>query len=237
MCVRQATKNLVFLAPHLYAADARAGRVPPVAAASTAGSAPAEAQPASAQDDRPAHAILEQRDGRDGEHDSDGEGAAGAKPGLELGLEPGSAPGSEPGLGPGALSLHGLVRRMARLADDRTFPAQRARLAALRFGAALAARLGRRRVEPYLPALLRPLYRITEGAAASPDEVRRTLAVGFARFLLCPCRGTNWSAGLMSHVELHSPVALLHPCLVRADIWRCRTDSHVQIVILGFWYW
>lgn len=197
MWLRQATKNLVFLAPHLYEADARAGRVPPLAA-STASDAPAELQAASAQDDRPAHAGLEQQNGRDGERDagSDGEGAAGA--------EPGSAPGLEPGSGPGALSLHGLVRRMARLADDRTYPAQRARLAALRFGAALAARLGRGRMEPYLPALLRPLYRITEGAAASPDEVPST--PWRSSLLLsrqCTRCGTRWSAGLMGLVELY----------------------------------
>ena len=155
----------MFLAPHLYEADARAGRVPPSAAGSMASNARAETRPASAQDDRPAHATLEQQNGRDGVNDSGGARTLGVEP------EPGSETGLEPGSGPGVLSLHGLVRRMARLADDRTYPAQRARLAALRFGAALAARLGRASVEPYLPALLRPLYRITEGAAASPDEV------------------------------------------------------------------
>ena len=175
----------MFLAPHLYEADARTGRVPPVAPASTASSAPAERQPASAQDGSPARAALEQQNGHDGERDadSDGERALGAEPGPGLDL------GSQPGSGPGALSLHGLVRRMARLADDRTYPAQRARLAALRFGAALAARLGRGRVEPYLPTLLRPLYRITEGAAASPDEVQFPLwQTPLLRHWRCACR-------------------------------------------------
>ena len=47
------------------------------------------------------------------------------------------------------------------------------RLAALRFLAALASRLGRTAVAPYLPLMLRPLYRITEAASGNPAEVRR----------------------------------------------------------------
>ena len=62
----------------------------------------------------------------------------------------------------GSLTLHGLVRRMARLADDKTYARQLQRGVALRFIAAVASRLGPQRVLPYLPLLMRPLYRITE---------------------------------------------------------------------------
>ncbi len=62
----------------------------------------------------------------------------------------------------GSLTLHGLVRRMARLADDKTYARQLQRGIALRFIAAVASRLGAERVLPYLPLLMRPLYRITE---------------------------------------------------------------------------
>ncbi len=76
------------------------------------------------------------------------------------------------GEGRSALTLHGLVRRMARLADDRAWPRQAARLAALRFAAALGSRLGKESVVPYLPSMLLPLYRITESNATNSDEVR-----------------------------------------------------------------
>ena len=70
------------------------------------------------------------------------------------------------------LTMHGLIRRMARLAGDRQWGRAPARCAALRFAAALASRLGPAKVAPYLPVLLAPLYRLTEGAApAQPDEV------------------------------------------------------------------
>jgi U3 small nucleolar RNA-associated protein 20 len=69
------------------------------------------------------------------------------------------------------LSLHGLMRRMARLADDRTYPRQRARLTALRFLAAVTTRLGDQKIEPFLPLMLRPLFRITEGLSPNSTEV------------------------------------------------------------------
>ena len=47
------------------------------------------------------------------------------------------------------------------------------RLAALRFLAALASRLGRPATVPYLPLMLRPLYRITEASSGNPAEVCR----------------------------------------------------------------
>ena len=72
---------------------------------------------------------------------------------------------------PTQLSLHGLMRRISRLADDRTFPRQTARLTALRFVAAVATRLGAERIAAFLPMVLRPLFRITEGLSPNPKEV------------------------------------------------------------------
>jgi len=46
------------------------------------------------------------------------------------------------------------------------------RLAALRFLAALASRLGRAAAAPYLPLMLRPLYRITEASSGNTAEAR-----------------------------------------------------------------
>ena len=63
------------------------------------------------------------------------------------------------------------MKRVARLADNRTFPKQLARLTALRFLAALTTRLGPERVAPFLPAMLKPLFRITEGLNPNPEEV------------------------------------------------------------------
>lgn len=53
----------------------------------------------------------------------------------------------------------------------RSFHWQTQRAAALRFIAAAATRLGADRVAPHLPTLLRPLYRISEGASTNPEEV------------------------------------------------------------------
>ena len=49
------------------------------------------------------------------------------------------------------------------------------RLAALRFLAAMASRLEGPPVVPYLPIMLRPLYRITEAASGNSEEVRPLL--------------------------------------------------------------
>lgn len=78
---------------------------------------------------------------------------------------------------PNQLSLHGLVRRIARLADDRTFPRQTARLSALRFLAAVTSRLGPDRIAAFLPLMLRPLFRITEGLSPNPQEVSSDAAI------------------------------------------------------------
>ena len=157
----QATKNLVFLAPRLLAGDAAAGRVP--------------AQPAPAKTGFPAEATKL------------GNGSAPAKSGDAAGKLAGTDVDDDviadvdgdmdadeeeaEGDGRSALTLHGLVRRMARLADDRAWPRQAARLAALRFSAALGSRLGPEDIVPYLPSMLLPLYRITESNAANPNEV------------------------------------------------------------------
>jgi len=85
-----------------------------------------------------------------------GEGGGGEAEGGQA--EPGAADEGAAG----SLTLHGLARRMARLADDKTYARQLQRGIALRFIAAVASRLGAERVLPYLPLLMRPLYRITE---------------------------------------------------------------------------
>ena len=71
------------------------------------------------------------------------------------------------------VSLFGLCRRMSRLADDKSFGRQMQRGLALRFIGALSSRLGSKDILPYLPILLRPLYRITEPGAVvgNPPEV------------------------------------------------------------------
>ena len=62
---------------------------------------------------------------------------------------------------------------MIRLADDKSYVRQLQRGAALRFIAAIASRLGPVKIEPYLPVLLRPLYRLTEpGALGNLEEFK-----------------------------------------------------------------
>ena len=84
---------------------------------------------------------------------------------------PGDAATLEKEALPIQLSLHGLMRRISRLADDRTFPRQTARLTSLRYLAAVATRLGADKVAAFLPIMLRPLFRITEGLSPNPKEV------------------------------------------------------------------
>jgi U3 small nucleolar RNA-associated protein 20 len=73
----------------------------------------------------------------------------------------------------GSLTVNGLIRRMVRLADDKSYVRQLQRGAAIRFIAAISSRLGAVKVEPFLPVLLRPLFRITEpGALGNSEEVK-----------------------------------------------------------------
>ncbi|GIL61502.1 hypothetical protein Vafri_15933, partial [Volvox africanus] len=67
-------------------------------------------------------------------------------------------------------TLSGLVRRMVRLADDVRAERTCQRMAALRWIAAAATALGAADIATYLPVLLRPLYRISDAAAASAGE-------------------------------------------------------------------
>lgn len=66
-----------------------------------------------------------------------------------------------------AFTLRGLVRRMARLADDARWVRSRQRAAALRWIAAASSALGATAVIPHLPVLLWPLYRISESSVAA----------------------------------------------------------------------
>jgi U3 small nucleolar RNA-associated protein 20 len=208
----QATKNLVFLAPHLYEADLRAGRVPaapaPAAAAADApGGAPAPERPGERDASDGGRAGEDAGGGserEDGPSEDRGEGQGN---GLADDQEDGSEDGrAGDGGGPppaGALTLHGLVRRMARQAEERAWPARRARLAALRFAAALASRLGGARLAPYLPALLRPLLRLTEGApppppAAGAPEAPDAEARALAAEVLAHLRGVAGPDALLA---------------------------------------
>jgi U3 small nucleolar RNA-associated protein 20 len=186
----QAVKCLVFLAPRMHEDDATAGKLPPPLRLAGAGAeqAPAqgpasnghaangtgphasdedsgdEAEQAEGGESDPADGDEQQQRrqqgpdsqgpdvdaGSDSEGDEDGDAAeGGAGAAAEAGAE-------------GGLTLQGLVRRMARLADDRSYARQLQRGIALRFVAAVASRLGAERVGPYLPLLVRPLYRVTE---------------------------------------------------------------------------
>ncbi|EFN57812.1 hypothetical protein CHLNCDRAFT_51116 [Chlorella variabilis] len=188
----QAVKCLVFLATHMYEDDEAAGRVPPplkLAGPAAAGAAHAgEAAGAGAAGGAAAVGSSgeEEEEGAGGEEEeaeedqddcteaaaaaADGSGSDG-EDGEGAGAAGGEAAAAEEAAG-GGLSLQGLVRRMARLADDKTYGRQLQRGVALRFVAAAAARLGAARVAPYLPLLMRPLYRITEpGATGNPPEV------------------------------------------------------------------
>lgn len=178
----QAVKCLVFLATHMYEDDEAAGRVPPplkLAGPAAAGAAHAgEAAGAGAAGGAAAVGSSgeEEEEGAGGEEEeaeedqddcteaaaaaADGSGSDG-EDGEGAGAAGGEAAAAEEAAG-GGLSLQGLVRRMARLADDKTYGRQLQRGVALRFVAAAAARLGAARVAPYLPLLMRPLYRITE---------------------------------------------------------------------------
>ena len=152
----QATKNLVHLAPILYDADSAAGRVPEQAPAPAANGSNSAAQHANGSVSTAAGP-----EGGSAQHAEEGNEE-------EEGEEGTPVQGA-------ALTLHGLVRRMARLGGDARWGRERARCAALRFAAALASRLGAEKVAPYLPALLRPLLRLTEAGAPAPDEVRLSL--------------------------------------------------------------
>jgi hypothetical protein len=70
------------------------------------------------------------------------------------------------------VSAMGLLRRMCRMADDKTYGRQTQRLAALRWIAATATSLRSDLRPTFFPLMLIPLYRICEGAAPSPDPVK-----------------------------------------------------------------
>jgi U3 small nucleolar RNA-associated protein 20 len=152
----QAVKCLVHLALPMYEADLEAGRVPaPLAPPRLQGGAGAAAH-----------------DAPGGVPGDGGAAVAAAEDEGPVGEEPEEASAAEEAAA-GWLSLSSLARGMARLADNKTFVRALQRGAALRFVAAAASRLGPQRVGPYLPVLLRPLYRITEpGASGNSDEIK-----------------------------------------------------------------
>jgi U3 small nucleolar RNA-associated protein 20 len=190
----QAVKCLVFLCTSMHEDDAAAGRLPPPlrlsgakAAAAAAAEAGANGHAANggsgaaeeASDDEVEDAAASGSEDEEDEGDAAAEeeqqaggGAAEDAAGSESEEEAEEAAAAATAAEEAAassLTLHGLVRRMVRLSDDKTYARQMQRGAALRFIAAVASRLGADRVGPYLPLLMRPLYRITEpGACGSP---------------------------------------------------------------------
>jgi hypothetical protein len=94
----------------------------------------------------------------------------------------------------------------ALLLHDRSHQMGLQRLAALRFLAALASRLGGPAVGPYLPLMLRPLYRITEAASGNPEEVRFAVSCSTMVEDRCPtCIGLRQARYSVS--VLHSACA------------------------------
>lgn len=190
----QAVKCLVFLCARMHADDAAAGRLPPplklagggaaALAADELGAAALNGHAASNGGGESAAAeegSMSEGEDSEGEEEAGGEGEAGeaaaaaAADASDSDVEEDAAEASAADeAAAGSLTLHGLVRRVARLADDKTYARQLQRGVALRFVAALASRLGPQRVGPYLPLLMRPLYRITEpgerGGAVGPWE-------------------------------------------------------------------
>jgi U3 small nucleolar RNA-associated protein 20 len=211
----QATKNLVFLAPRLYSTDLAAGRVPKLAPVSKEQSGDEEEEGSPRADGRTGQqaaaggqAMLRNTVNGTGYEEVENAGekddAEDAVKVLEADGEGAEGVGSDGGTETGALTLHGLVRRMARLADDRAWPRTAARLAALRFAAALASRLGRDAVAPYLPILLVPLYRITEGdRVPSPDEVCCLILPSVGEGVPIALKGEVCTSGCMTTTVWH----------------------------------
>ena len=163
----QAVKCLVFLSLPMWDADEAADRIPSWRANKKAqqtalnggkGTMETEAKNEALEGARTANGDEEEEKSDQEEEEVDAEEADAASEAAE-----------------GSLTVHGLVRRMVRLADDKSYVRQLQRGAALRFIAALASRLGASKVEPYLPVLLRPLYRITEPGAIGNTPEMKTL--------------------------------------------------------------
>lgn len=118
----------------------------------------------------------------------------------------------------GTISLDNLVRRMVRLADDKSYARQLQRGFSLRFIAALALRLGQENIVYYLPTLLKPIYRITEpGSNGNPLEI------------------TNLANEIMSHLrELVGAEILLEAYnLARQKVNQVRMDRKRKSSVLS----
>jgi len=116
----QAVKNLVYLALPMYQRDLAAGRVPSTAAnPASAGNSEGAAQPANGRPGRNGNQTisLELR------HAADDEAASGLETDSDD-EDTGTAGRAGAGDGPrdGGVTLHGVVRRTAKLADDRRAP-------------------------------------------------------------------------------------------------------------------
>ncbi|KAL4434124.1 hypothetical protein ABPG75_000565 [Micractinium tetrahymenae] len=193
----QAVKCLVFLCMKMYEDDEAAGKLPPLlnlpasvtraavangqangsgaAAAGAAGEEEEEAEGGSGseeeEDEHDAAAGAASGGDAEGEEEEGAGGGSGSDDEHDAQEAVDDATAAEEAAA-GSLTLRGLVRRMVRLADDKTYARQLQRGVALRFIAAAATRLGPQRALPFLPLLMRPLYRITEpGASGNPPDV------------------------------------------------------------------
>ncbi|PSC76593.1 small subunit processome component 20-like protein [Micractinium conductrix] len=181
----QSVKCLVFLCTHMHDDDDAAGKLP-LPLRPSGGSVGGAANGGAANGDAAANGAAAEHEEEEEEEKLQEEPAGGSE-GEEEEEEGGSGDEEEVAAdadevaaeasaaeeaAAGSLTLRGLVRRMVRVAEDKTFAKQMQRGAALRFIAAVASRLGAERAQPFLPLLMRPLYRITEpGAAGNPPEV------------------------------------------------------------------
>lgn len=177
----QSVKCLVFLCTHMHDDDDAAGKLP-LPLRPSGGSVGGAANGGAANGDAAANGAAAEHEEEEEEEKLQEEPAGGSE-GEEEEEEGGSGDEEEVAAdadevaaeasaaeeaAAGSLTLRGLVRRMVRVAEDKTFAKQMQRGAALRFIAAVASRLGAERAQPFLPLLMRPLYRITEpGGRAS----------------------------------------------------------------------
>ena len=92
--------------------------------------------------------------------------------------------------GGAAITLHGLMRRMSKLAADGRLIRRTPRMLALRFLAAAATKLGPSRFDKYLELAVGPLVRLADTSISAPGEAR-ALAEEVTAHLRSVCGATR----------------------------------------------